>query len=299
MELHQLKSFYYVATNLNFSRAAEIVSLSQPAVSRQIDSLERHFGLDLFYRIGKRIELTDAGRRLLYYAEQILQLSEQTEKSMLSLKNVNEGELTIGAGTTVGNYVLSPLILEFEKLYPKIQTKLIIANTSTIEEKIKNGSIDIVVIAKSEPHSDLMVEPIFEDEILPLASADYFKNIIRATTISDLSNEVFLLREQGSNTRENIDLLMDKHNFKPKKVIELGTNEAIKHSILRGHGIGFLSKFTTQLEIDHQLLYPIQINERCKRQFSAIYHKGRYTSPIIFTFTSFLKDCIHNYSRMG
>ncbi|OIJ13828.1 hypothetical protein BKP35_08610 [Anaerobacillus arseniciselenatis] len=295
MDLHQLKTFYYVANLLNFSKAAEKVSLSQPAVSRQIESLEKYFGLDLFYRIGKKIELTDAGRRLLQYTEQILSVAEQTEKAMNSLKNLDEGEIVIGAGTTVGNYVLSPLILEFNKRYPNIETKLVIEKTSAIIEKIKDGSIDTAIIAKSLNHPEFFYQPIFRDELIPLAPNNYYQN--EEVTIENLSNEVFLLREQGSNTRERIDQLMEKHHFKPKKIIELSTNEAIKHSILKGYGIGFLSKFTVQLEIDHKLLFPVKLKEECTREFSTISQKGKYSSPIMLIFNSFLKKNIHSYTK--
>ncbi|WNF36225.1 LysR substrate-binding domain-containing protein [Bacillaceae bacterium IKA-2] len=295
MDLHQLKTFYHVAHLLNFSKAAQKVSLSQPAVSRQIESLEKHFGLDLFYRISKKIELTDAGRRLLQYTEQLLALAEQTEKAMNSLKNIDEGQLTIGAGTTVGNYILSPLVLEFSKRYPNIKTKLIIAKTSEIIGNIKEGLIDTAVIAKSVNHPEFYYQPIFRDEITLLTSPNNYQSISHAETLADLSNEVFLLREHGSNTRECIDLLMAKHHFKPKKIIELGTNEAIKHSILKGYGIGFLSRFTAQLEIDHKLLLSVKLKEECTREFSTINQKGKYTSPIMLIFTSFLKKNIHSH----
>lgn len=295
MDLHQLKTFYHVANLLNFSKAAQKVSLSQPAVSRQIESLEKYFGLDLFYRIAKKIELTDAGRRLLQYTEQLLSLAEQTEKAMNSLKNIDEGELTIGAGTTVGNYVLSPLVLEFSKRYPNIKTKLIIAKTSEIIENIKEGLIDTAVIAKSVNHPEFYYQPIFRDEIILLSSPSYYQNINHTKSLLDLSNEVFLLREPGSSTRECIDSLMEKYHFKPKKIIELGTNEAIKHSILKGYGIGFLSKVTAQLEIDHKLLLSVKLKEECMREFSTINQKGKYTSPIMLIFTSFLKKNIHSY----
>lgn len=295
MDLHQLKTFYHVANLLNFSKAAQKVSLSQPAVSRQIESLEKYFGLDLFYRISKKIELTDAGRRLLQYTEQLLSLAEQTEKAMNSLKNIDEGQLTIGAGTTVGNYVLSPLVLEFSKRYPNIKTKLIIAKTSEIIGNIKEGLIDTAVIAKSANHPEFYYQPIFRDDITLLSSPSNYQSISHAETLSDLSNEVFLLREQGSNTRECIDLLMEKHHFKPKKIIELGTNEAIKHSILKNYGIGFLSSFTAQLEIDHKLLLSVKLKEECTREFSTINQKGKYSSPIMLIFSSFLKKNIHSY----
>jgi len=290
IDLHQLKTFYYVAKHLNFSRAAEEVSLTQPAVSRQIETLEKHFGLDLFYRVGKKIELTDAGRRLVPYAENMLQYAKSTEKAMASLKKVDEGELVIGAGTTVGNYVLSPIIAAFTNQYPKIKVKLMIHKTSDIIERINKGTIDIAIIAKSGKHPEFQYDPLFKDDVILLASAKKNIYLTEVNGLHELKEERFFLREKGSNTRECVDALFQKSKFSPKEMLEFETNEAIKLSIIKGFGIGFLSRSTVQLELEQGLLKQIPIVELCGREFSLIQQKGKYISPIIQRFTVFLKD---------
>lgn len=295
MELHQLKTFYHVANLLNFSKAAEAVSLSQPAVSRQIEALEKHFGIDLFYRIGKKIELTDAGRRLLFYCEQLLDLAQQTEEAMNAYKNIDSGEITIGASTTVGNYILSPLVMEFNERHPNIKANLVIEETAKILSEIRNGSIDVAIVAKTENEKDFFFQPLFKDEILLFTSTSSNSNQNELISIKDIDTQKLLLRKEGSNTRKCVDLLFSSHEVIPKDIIELNTNEAIKHSIIRGYGIGFLSTYTTKLEVDNHLLVPMKLKETCWREFSIVSKKGKFTSPIMLVLTSFLKKNIKKF----
>ncbi|HJV17385.1 MAG TPA: LysR family transcriptional regulator, partial [Bacillales bacterium] len=256
MDLHQLKSFYYVANYLNFSKAAVKVSLSQPAVSRQIESLESYFNLPLFNRIGRRVELTDAGRRLLQYAEQILLLSKEAESAMRSFNNLEEGEINVGAGTTIGNYLLSSLIVDFQQRYPSIKINLFIDKTYSIIEKIKKGELDIAVVAKSTNYPEFNYKPLLIDEIILVGGSELRMNNSRTSNLHQLVEKTFLLRREGSNTRENTERLFKTHQFKPKRIIEFDTNEAIKNAIMKGYGIGFISELAIKNELDLNLVVP-------------------------------------------
>ncbi|MDG5787260.1 LysR family transcriptional regulator [Evansella sp. AB-P1] len=294
MDLHQLKTFYYVATLLNFSKAAQKVSLSQPAVSRQMEALENYFGLDLFYRINKKIELTDAGRRLLKYTEEMLMLEEKTKRDMESIKSIDSGEIVIGAGTSIGNYFLSPLIMDFSCQFPKINCKLIIDNTSTILEKLRNGIIDIAIVAEPTFDPNYFYEALVHDEIILLSTNKERYKFEKLSSVHELNNEVFILRNYGSNTRKCINNLFEKLQFVPLKIVEFSSNEAIKQAVINGNGIGALSKITVQLELQSKVIFPIPVKEQCKRQFFLVNHKGKYMSPIILKFKDFIMERINH-----
>lgn len=292
MDLHQLKSFYYVATYLNFSKAAEKVSLSQPAVSRQIESLESFYSISLFKRSGRKVELTDAGRRLLQYAEKILLLTEETQKAMNSFNNLEAGEIRVGAGTTIGNYLLPTLVVDFQKKHPSITIQLIIDKTDSIIEKLKKGDVDVAITAKSSKDPEFNYKALLNEEIILITGKGSLSGI---STLQQLREETIFLRKTGSNTRETIDTLFNLHSFKPKNVIEFDTNEAIKHAILNGRGIGFLPEHVVTSELQLGMVEQYKINERCHRSFSLIFPKEKFISPALLIFNNFIKKNIYAY----
>lgn len=296
MEFHQLKTFYSVATHLNFTKAAEELSLSQPAVSRQIEALETYYELPLFYRTKKKVELTDAGRQLLNYAVQIISLANQAEKALSSLTNLESGELCIGCGTTIGTFVITNLVIDFQKKHPNIKVKLVIDNTSNIIEKLTDNKIDLAIVAKRMNDSKFNYQPLFRDTINVYCSFEQKEKYKHLHSILDLKNEELLLRENGSHTRECVDKQFHKVHFSPNTFFELSTNEAIKQAILNNNGIGFLSSTTVRTEIKHNLLFKIPLKEECQREFSIISPKGKYASPIMLIFSSFLMKTIRRLS---
>lgn len=295
MDFHQLKTFYSVATHLNFTKAAKELSLSQPAVSRQIDALENHYELRLFYRTKKKVELTDAGRQLLKYAIQIISLAEQADKALSSLTNLESGELYVGCGTTIGTYVITNLVIDFQKKYPKIKIHLIIDKTSIILEKIIQNKIDLAIVAKRFEDPNFNIQPLFQDKIHAYCSIENKEKYKNIHSVAQLTEETLLLRESGSNTRECVEEQLNILKCSPKNIFELSTNEAIKQAILHNIGVGFLSSTTVRVELKHKLLSEIPLSDKCDREFSIIYPKGRYTSAIMLIFNSFLTKNIRKF----
>ncbi|OIJ17216.1 hypothetical protein BKP37_01410 [Anaerobacillus alkalilacustris] len=291
MEFHQLKTFYAVATHLNFTKAAEELSLSQPAVSRQIEALEKYYELPLFYRTKKKVELTDAGRQLLKYAMQIISIADQADKALSSLTNLESGELNVGCGSTIGTYIITNLVIDFQKKHPNIKVNLMINNTSTIIEKLMDNKIDIAIVAKRFYDQKFNFQPFLQDKINAYCSIEQkekFKDIHSST---ELKNETLLLRERGSHTRECIEEQLNIVGLSPK-IFELSTNEAIKQAVLNNCGIGFLSSTTVRVELKHNLIFKIPLKDKCEREFSIISPKGKYLSPIMLIFNSFLSKNI-------
>lgn len=294
MDFHQLKSFYYVANYLNFSKAAEKVSLSQPAVSRQIEALEAYYKLPLFNRSGRKVELTDAGRRLLQYTEKILLLTQETEKAMNALTNLETGEIKVGASTTVGNYILPALIIDFQNKYENIKVDFIIDKTDIIIEKLKKGNLDVAIAAKANNDPELNYKAILKDEIILTVGKD--AKMDGVSSIHQLKNVPFFLRKKGSNTREHIDILFELHEFRPTKIFEFDTNEAIMQSIKTGHGIGFLPQHVLMNDINSGQLERYEIQEKSHRSFSVILPKEKFISPSLLIFSNYIKKNIFAYS---
>ncbi len=294
MEFHQLKTFYAVATYLNFTKAAEDLSLSQPAVSRQIEALEKYYELPLFYRTKKKVELTDAGRQLLKYAIQIVSLADQADKALSSLTNLESGELNVGCGTTIGTYILTNLVIDFQKKHPNIKVNLMINNTSTIIEKLLDNKIDIAIVAKRFHDPKFNFQPFLQDKINAYCSIEQKEKFKDVNSLSELKNETILVRESGSHTRECIEEQLNILNFS-QKIFELSTNEAIKQAILNNSGIGFLSSTTVQVELKHNLIFKIPLKDECEREFSIISPKGKYASPSMLIFNSFLTKNIRRF----
>ncbi|MRH41642.1 LysR family transcriptional regulator [Aquibacillus halophilus] len=297
MEFYQLKTFYAVATHLNFTKAAEELSLSQPAVSRQIDALEKYYELPLFYRTKKKVELTDAGRHLLKYAIQITSLADQAEKTMFSLNDLESGELYVGCGTTIGNFVITNLAIDFQKKFPNIKIHLIIENTTNIIDKLENNTIDLAIVAKNIDDSQFNYQPLFQDSIHAFCSIEQKEKYKDVHSLMELQDENLFVRSRGSHSRECVDDHFSKTEFLPNNLFELGTNEAIKQAIIHGHGIGFLSSTTVNVELKHNLLFQIPLAEDCNREFHMITPKGKYASPVMLIFTSFIKKNIKRLTK--
>ncbi len=197
----QLKAFYVVAKHLNFTRAAKEMSLSQPAVSRQVASLEKSLGLELFIQRGRRVELTDAGRNLYYYSDRIFEYVEQAEQSMSQFKDLERGKVLIGACTTVGGYVLPPLLKAFQERYPNINIVLRMGNSEEIERLVAEREIDLGLIGGPLKNTILYAEPYFQDELVMISSSNHFLKGRKNVKAQEIAGETLIWREQGSASR--------------------------------------------------------------------------------------------------
>ena len=288
MEYSQLKAFYQVALSKNFSKAAEELFITQPTLSRQIAALEKELGLQLFIRKGRQAVLTDAGRRLFNYAEKILSLSSEARKEMADLNDLSTGELTIGACTTIANYLLPEVLALFKRQNPDIKIDLKIGNTTEIEELTHKAKINFGLIAGDVESTGIYKEDLIEDELFLIVSSDKDLSNTDSLLYNFIENETLLLREEGSHTKKSVDKLLERENTTPKEVIYLGDSEAIKRGVIHDMGVSFLSKYTFQLEEKLGLLKPVK-ELQIKRPFSAIYLKNTRLSPAALSFSAMLK----------
>lgn len=294
MDFYQLYTFYHVANHMNFTRAAEELNISQPAVSRQIESLEQSLGLKLFHRVGRSISLTDAGKTLFHMSEQILSLVEKTKSVMEGMKNLESGSLKIGASTTIGNYFLAPRMIKFAERYPGVRINLEIDSSTQVLHQLKQNSLDLAICSEPISEASFFMEPFLQDELVlavPPKHALLAKETVR---LDDLRQEKFLLRTPGSNTRHMIEKhFRDYAADLPLHTVELHSTEAIKQAIVFGAGISFLPKRAIEYELQAGAIHLIDGEElRPTRQFYIVHQKGIYPSPAVLMFTSFLKKLV-------
>lgn len=290
VDLYHLHTFHRVARLRNFSRAAEELSLSQSAVSRHIEALEERFGLELFTRGGRGATLTEAGVRLLDYAERILRLSEDAARALAELRDLESGRLSVGASTTPGNYLLGPVVAAYQERYPGIELRLDIGDSQSVARRLEEGEVDVAVLAGSAATAGLSAEPCVEDELLLVAAPGHplvGKNEVR---LEDLADTRLFLREPGSHTRHTVEEAFRARDFHPRHTRELGSTEAIKQAVAAGGGIAFLSRYAVALEVRAGLLKPLAGPDcRLARRFILAYPKGGRRPPAVLAFAALLR----------
>ncbi len=293
MDDHKLKVFCTVAETKSFSKASEIIRLTQPAVSLQIQALEEIYGTKLFNRSGCIITLTPAGEVLYKYAKEINTLYTAAEKELGAFTGQVKGVVTIGASSTIGNYVLPAVIAEFRKKYPKVAVHLVIGNTRTIVDYLNAGGIDIALVEGDVKKQKLIVEKLIPDEMVlimhPLHPWARKSNV----SIFDVAKEPFIFREEGSGTRQMIEKYLIKHGISPqsiKIVFIMGSTESIKSAVEEGLGVSIVSKWAAKKEIRYGTLKTASLKEdRFMRDFSLLYRKAKDTSFTLDKFLTFLK----------
>lgn len=289
MDLQHLRTFFEVARTGNVSRAAERLYITQPALSRQMDNLEKSLGIPLFTRHSRGMKLTEAGRRLYEFAEKALRIVAEAERALKEMRELESGRVTVAASTTMGNYLLPGLLALFSRAHPGIDVSMQVANSEQVIDWVLQGSHDVGFVAKHPEKPGLSIEPVVEDEIIFLAAPDQS----RQKPEEALANAVFLLREEGSATREIAESILLREGIRPAKVITLGNTEAIKRGVMAGMGVTFLSKFTVELELKHKVLVTSDAPRlKAGRRFFAIYPKGARLSPALLGFLSLVKKQI-------
>lgn len=288
MEISHLKAFCQIAISGSFSKAADNLFISQPALSRQVAALEKELDLQLFTRQSRKVVLTDAGRRLLVYAEKIISLNNKAKKEMLELNDLTTGELTLGASTTIANYLLPFILALYQQKYPGINIYLNVNNSRKIEEMVCEGKVDIGLVAGEASVPGIYKEQFAEDELYLVVPKNHNFIEIANLTSDQLNQETFLCREEGADTQRLLDSLLKNFNVTPKKKLILGTTEAIKRGVINNMGVAFLSKYTFEYEFQLGLLIPIK-KITMKRSFLISYPKATRLSPAALAFCALIK----------
>ena len=282
MEPFRLRVFRIVAEELSFTRAAERLFLTQPAVTMQIKNLEEDLGLRLFDRTGQRIALTPAGEVLQEYARRIAALCADAERDLGALKGETRGRLALGASTTIAQYLLPRLAGQFLAAFPKIQLSMMSGNTADIVGALVDGRIALGLIEGPPNRSDVKCQKFVEDEIVLVVPPSHewaaLGDVGDAVDPAALRTAAVVLRERGSGTRQVVEDALKRARIDTRKLriaMELDSTESIKSAISAGIGVGFVSRWALAREIALGLLRTVPVRGlRIRRHFQFVYVSG-------------------------
>lgn len=301
MTIDQLQIFLAVAQHMHFTRAAEALYITQPSVSAAIQNLEEQYGVKLFHRVGRRIELTLAGRMLQVEAQKILAQVELTERGLRELNDLQRGELKLGASQTIGNYWLPHFISLFKQEYPRICVDCTLGNTSEISEGTVTGLFDLgLVEGEVEPSVLASLEKrIIGGDSLQIVvgqSHPWFEQT--AVEVAELTSTAWVMREKGSGTRQQFEQVLQNWGIELTNlniILEMKSGEMVKTAVESGVGSAAISNLIIVKEVRLNLLRPIKITglasstiDPLSRTFLLLKHQERFQTRISQAFEQLL-----------
>jgi DNA-binding transcriptional LysR family regulator len=293
MEDHKLRVFCAVAETKSFSKASELIHLTQPAVSLQIQAMEELYETRLFDRSGNSINLTPAGEILYKRAKEILALYAEAQQNISEITGAIKGSLSIGASSTIGNYLLPHIIAAFKKKVPQVNISLVVSNTKIITERLNAGEIDIALVEGDVSKQRFSVEPLISDELVVIMSPAHPWADRRSLSAIELTKEPLILREEGSGTRQIILKHLEEHGLKLdqlKIALVMGSTEAIKGAVEEGLGVSIMSGWAVRKWLKQGLLKAATFKDlKFHRNFTIISPKRNYSTHTAKEFLNFLK----------
>jgi len=286
----RLQVFYTVARQLSFTKAAEQLFMTQPAVTFQVKQIEEHFNTRLFERSHGRIALTPAGKLVMEYAERILGLSEEMDKRVSELTGAISGPLLLGASTTIAEFILPHVLGEFKARHPQVQTHMMVANSETIEGRVADHTLDIGLIESPSHLPSLHTEACCEDELVMVCAPGYKLAGLAHVTPRQIAGEPFISRESGSGTRDFSDQYFRQAGIAPEDlniVMELGSPEAIKGVVETGIGVAIMSRATIGKELKLGSVAAIALQPPLIRTLSLVCPREKFRSKLLSTFVEF------------
>ena len=294
MSDRRLKVFHTVARLLSFTKAAEALHMTQPAVTFQVRQLEEYFNTRLFDRTHNKVSLTPTGEKVSEFAERIFDLYNEMENSVRDLTGEISGALTIGASTTIAEYMLPALLGEFKNQYPDINLRLKVSNSEGIVSMVEHNVIDLGIVEAPVTNKNLIVE-VCHDDHLVVVTAPGHELARRGTRVkpAELIQYPFVCREEGSGTREVITQYLVDQNVNPAEMnycMELGSPEALKGAVETDMGISILSRSTIVKELKLNTLAELQLEPSLSRPFSFVRQRQKFRVRIMEELLEFAHD---------
>jgi DNA-binding transcriptional LysR family regulator len=289
----RLRVFHAVAKHLSFTKAAEALFMTQPAVTFQIKQLEEHFSTRLFDRTQGRISLTPAGAVAFEYAERILALDAELDARVKEFSGQEAGPLLIGASTTIAEFLLPRVLGEFKAAHPGVVPRLVAANSDAVQERVAERSLDIGFIEGVSHLPSLASDEIGEDELQVVCAPSHPLASRRNVVVSELPEHAYIGREVGSGTREVIDGYLRRAGLSTESlqlVMEANSPEALKGLVATGLGFAIMSRATVTMEVRLGALVRIPLSPPLLRQLSAVYPRERIHSRPVTAFLRFAKE---------
>jgi len=280
----ELEIFCRVVESESFSRAAEAVFLVQASVSERIASLEKKVGTRLLDRLGRKVIPTAAGELLYKHAVLLLQMKETAQLEMEKFLGLEQGEISMGGSTIPGEYILPDLIGRFNKRYPHLSVKLIIADSSEIERRVLEGEIEIGVIGSKSLHANLLCQKLWQDELVLAVPAGHPWARRKTVSLPELREAPFILREEGSGTLKILETYLRDCGENGTNAFQVsarfGSSTAVKEGIKSGLGLSILSARAIETEVKAGLLNALKVKGlSMSRNFFLIRNKLRIASP--------------------
>ncbi len=275
----RLQVFHTVARHLSFTKAAEALHMTQPAVTFQVRQLEEYFNTRLFDRTHNRISLTEAGRRVFEHADRIFALYSEMENAVRELTGEISGLLIIGASTTIAEYMLPALLGDFKQKYPDVNVRLKVSNTEGVVHMVENNVIDLGVVEAPVANKNLAVEVCRMDQLVLIVPNGHELADRESVAVADIANYPYICREEGSGTREVIAEHLTSSGMKDIALdvsMELGSPEAVKGAVEAGMGLSVVSKATVVKELKLGSLVAIPLEPPLQRPFSFVHQKQKF-----------------------
>lgn len=291
----RLQVFHAVARHLSFTKAAEALCMTQPAVTSQIRQLEEHFNTRLFDRGHGRISLTAAGHVALEYVERILAVTDELDSRLQEMSGQLGGPLLVGASTTIADYLLPRVLGAYKARFPAVVPRLFVANSESVQSRVAERSLDVGFIEGDSHLPLLATDVVCEDELQVTVAPDHPLAKLACATPESLTHHANISREPGSGTREVVDRYLQAAGVSPdalQRVMEVGSPEALKGLVATGLGFAIMSRATVVNEIRLGQLVQIPLAPRLIRRMSAVYPKERIHSQLVSGFVRFAQQSL-------
>jgi len=290
LTLRQLKIFESVARHLSFTRAAEELHLTQPAVSMQVKQLEEAVGLPLFEQVGKKVFLTEAGQEMNRYSRTILATLDEAAQVFDEMRGLERGHLRIAVASTA-NYFVPQLLASFCQRYPGAQVSLDVTNRERLLEALSDNSTDLVIMGKPPESMELVAEVFMDNPLVAIASPAHPLAGQSDISLERLQQETFLIREQGSGTRSATERFFIEHGLSLSATMEMSSSESIKQGVEAGLGLGLLSLHTLEMELALKRLVILDVQELpILRKWYIMHRAGKRLSAVAKSFRSFVLE---------
>jgi DNA-binding transcriptional LysR family regulator len=288
--LRQLKVFEAVARNLSFSRAAEELHLTQPAVSTQVKRLEEHAGLPLFEQLGKKIHLTPAGAEMLHASRVIIAQFQEVEDTMTQFKGVSGGTLNVSV-ISAGDYFFPKLLVQFAGLHPGVTLNFNVVNREQLLQQLADNVTDLAIMVRPPQDLDTVNEPFAPHPYVIVAPPDHPLAGRRRVPVSRLAREPFVVRETGSDTWNSMVEAFGEHMAELNFAMKIRSTETIKQAVIAGMGVSFLSAHTITRELKARSLAVLDVQGfPMMAHWYVVHRRHKRLPPVAQAFRKFLLE---------
>ena len=295
--LRQIRIFDSVSHYQSHTHAAEKLHMTQPAVSMQMKQLEENIGVELFEKRGRAIMLSKAGKELREYSTNLIHSYNNMLAFSERVKGHETGHLTISVATTA-NHFTTRILSAFSKKYPDVTISLDVTNRQRILQQLDNYEPDLVIMGEPPKGHGLISEQFMPNPLVIIAPPDHPLAKKKGLDINDLDNQKFVVREKGSGTRETIERIFKNAGVGCNPTMEMSSNEAIKHAVAAGFGLGVVSLHTLELELNNNHLIVLDVKGfPLERHWHVVTREGKAVSPVALSFKKFLLKEANQYTH--